>query len=41
LDIFIDQLVTRVIMGEALMTTPVTAMFTALEFVMTMGADDF
>lgn len=41
LDIFIDQLVTRVIMGEALMTTPVTAVFTALEFVMTMGADDF
>ncbi len=23
------------------MTTPVTAVFTALEFVMTMGADDF
>jgi hypothetical protein len=28
-------------MGEALMVTPCTAMFTSIEFVMTMGANDF
>jgi hypothetical protein len=28
-------------MGEALMATPLLSVFTSLEFVMTMGADDF
>lgn len=41
LDIFIEQLITRIIMGEALMATPLLSVFTSLEFVMTMGANDF
>jgi hypothetical protein len=41
LDIIIEQIITRVIMGEALMATPLLSVFTALEFVMTMGANDF
>lgn len=28
-------------MGEALMATPLLAVFTSLEFIMTMGANDF
>jgi hypothetical protein len=41
LDIFIEQLLTRLVMSEALLVTPVLGTFVITEFVMTMGAEDF
>jgi len=41
MDIIIEQLLTRVIMGEALLTAPILGSFVLTEFIMTMGADDF
>lgn len=33
--------ITRTVMGEALLTTPILSSFVVMDFVMTMGADDF
>ena len=41
LDIFIEQLLTRVIMSEALLVAPILGSFVLTEFIMTMGAEDF
>jgi len=41
LDIFIEQLLTRMVMSEALLVTPILGTFVITEFIMTMGAEDF
>lgn len=33
--------IVRIIMGEALLATPVLGSFVVMEFIMTMGANDF
>lgn len=40
-DILIEQLLTRIIMSEALLVAPVLGSFVLTEFIMTMGAEDF
>lgn len=40
-DIVNEQLLTRIIMSEALLVAPLQSTFQMTEFVMTMGADDF
>jgi hypothetical protein len=40
-DIVNEQLLTRLIMSEALLVAPLQSTFQMTEFVMTMGADDF
>ena len=41
LDIFIEQLLVRVLMSEALLVAPILGTFVVTEFIMTMGAEDF
>jgi len=41
LDIFIDQVLSRALMGEALLVSPLLSSFIVTEFIMTMGASDF
>ena len=40
-DIVIEQILTRVVMSEALLVMPILGAFVLTEFIMTMGADDF
>jgi len=41
LDIFLEQFLTRVLMSEAILVSPILGAFIIIEFLMTMGADDF
>ena len=41
LDIFLEQILTRVVMSEAILVSPILGAFIIIEFLMTMGADDF
>lgn len=41
MDIFIEQLLVRLVMSEALLVSPILGTFVVTEFIMTMGAEDF
>jgi len=41
IDIFLEQLLTRIVMSEALLVAPILGSFVLTEFIMTMGAEDF
>lgn len=41
LDMLIEQFLVRSFLHEALLVAPLLGTFTALEFIMTMGAEDF
>ena len=41
LDVFIDHILNKLIMGEALLVSPLLSSFIVTEFVMTMGANSF
>ena len=40
-DIILEQILTRIVMSESLLVTPILAVFNVIEFVMIMGAVDF
>ena len=40
-DLILEQLLTRVLMSEALLVSPILGAIVTTEFIMTMGADDF
>ena len=40
-DIILEQILTRMVMSESLLVTPIVAAFNVIEFVMKMGAVDF
>ena len=40
-DLIMEQLLTRVLMSEALLVSPILSAVVVTEFIMTMGADDF
>lgn len=40
-DLILEQLLTRVLMSEALLVSPILGALVSTEFIMTMGADDF
>lgn len=41
LDLIVEQLLTRLLMSEALLVSPILGAIVTTEFIMTMGADDF
>jgi cation transport ATPase len=41
LDLILEQLLTRLLMSEALLVSPILGAIVTTEFIMTMGADDF
>ena len=41
IDIFLEQILVRVVMSEALLVAPILVALNVTEFIMTMGAVDF